>query len=163
MTISICLLTDFVFFSNGQFAIGLWLLFQYIGFPIANDPFYGPNSTFTGGDSTKYTKDECLSDEFGVECQKMKFGKYAALPDKPWIDEKCPECWIDFADPLPEDMRIDLHAWKYEGPGWSFVTDPPFWAKDVQVPLKCEPEQETTEPEATAVVETAVGGTTFRS
>lgn len=109
---------------------------QHIGYPIANDPFYGPKSSFTGRDATVELKDVRLGADFTEECQKQRFAKLTVLPtDKAWIDPKCPECWIDFTDPLPEDMRIDLHAWKYEGPGWKFETDLPVWAKNVTLPV----------------------------
>ncbi|OQV12083.1 RNA pseudouridylate synthase domain-containing protein 2 [Hypsibius exemplaris] len=114
---------------------------QHIGYPIVNDPFYGAKSTFTGKDAAvEYGKDDALGPAFADECQKQLFTKCTTLPDRPWIDPKCPECWLDFADPKPEDMRIDLHAWKYEGPGWKFATELPFWAKDVTVlPARTNP------------------------
>lgn len=58
-----------------------------------------------------------------------RWEKFDKLPTHPWVDEKCPECWIDFKDPREEELRIDLHAWKYEGPGWKFETELPEWAK----------------------------------
>lgn len=82
----------------------------------------------------EFSKLESLGPDFSDECQKMEFRKRSTLPDTPWVDTKCPECWIDFTDPKPENMRIDLHAWKYEGPGWKFATELPVWAKNVEVP-----------------------------
>jgi hypothetical protein len=125
---------------------------QHIGYPIANDPFYGPNSLLTGRGAAEEIADVRLGPEFTEECQKVKFTKLTALPDHPWSDAKCPECWIDFSDPLAEDMRIDLHAWKYEGPGWKFETELPLWAKDLKLL------EALTVPSQTASdVDTAVG------
>lgn len=42
----------------------------------------------------------------------------------------CEECIHPRSDPKPENMMIYLHAYKYSGPGWSYETEWPLWAKD---------------------------------
>lgn len=143
---------------------------QHIGYPIVNDPIYGPGcpkwvpDIRTGSArqivlETKAAAELSDRDPAAVipptedipQCVLEKtsrnlfvnsvgmtneddpvgyWEKRDKLPDEPWVDEKCPECWIDFKDPKPEDLRIDLHAWKYEGPGWKFETELPVWAKE---------------------------------
>lgn len=103
-----------------------------------NDPVYGANALYTGKDKIDPVGNDILTD-FPEECQRTKHFKLDKLPDDPWVDPKCPECWVKFEDPKEEDQRIDLHAWKYEGPGWKFETELPFWAKHISPSLISEP------------------------
>jgi len=44
-------------------------------------------------------------------------------------DPHCQECQTEYKDPLASTLVMYLHALKYSGPGWSFKTDLPTWAK----------------------------------
>lgn len=50
-------------------------------------------------------------------------------PDKLTTDTHCYECKVKYRDPKPRDLVMYLHAWKYRGPGWSYQTELPEWAK----------------------------------
>uniref|UniRef100_A0A146L739 Pseudouridylate synthase RPUSD2 n=1 Tax=Lygus hesperus TaxID=30085 RepID=A0A146L739_LYGHE len=49
--------------------------------------------------------------------------------DKMTTDPHCYECKVRYRDPKPKDLVMYLHAWKYRGPGWSYQTELPEWAK----------------------------------
>ncbi|XP_039281272.1 RNA pseudouridylate synthase domain-containing protein 2 isoform X3 [Nilaparvata lugens] len=44
-------------------------------------------------------------------------------------DPHCYECKVKYRDPKPSDLVMYLHAWKYRGPGWSYETELPEWAR----------------------------------
>uniref|UniRef100_A0A1B6MUR0 Pseudouridylate synthase RPUSD2 n=2 Tax=Cicadellinae TaxID=33370 RepID=A0A1B6MUR0_9HEMI len=50
-------------------------------------------------------------------------------PDKLTSDPHCYECKVKYRDPKPRDLVMYLHAWKYRGPGWSYQTELPEWAR----------------------------------
>ncbi|XP_021913301.1 uncharacterized protein C18B11.02c-like isoform X3 [Zootermopsis nevadensis] len=50
-------------------------------------------------------------------------------PDKMSTDKHCYECKVRYRDPKPRDLVMYLHAWKYKGPGWSYETELPDWAR----------------------------------
>ncbi|KAL5022047.1 hypothetical protein ScPMuIL_001202 [Solemya velum] len=45
-------------------------------------------------------------------------------------DENCDSCKKRFIDPGPEDLVMYLHALKYKGPDWEYMTSVPDWAKE---------------------------------
>ncbi|KAJ1844585.1 hypothetical protein LPJ70_002886, partial [Coemansia sp. RSA 2708] len=45
----------------------------------------------------------------------------------PGVCEKCSNPVLP--DPLPHELCIWLHAWRYSGPDWSFETELPEWAR----------------------------------
>ncbi|XP_047106611.1 RNA pseudouridylate synthase domain-containing protein 2-like [Schistocerca piceifrons] len=49
--------------------------------------------------------------------------------DKMTYDKHCYECKVRYRDPKPRDLVMYLHAWKYKGPGWSYETELPDWAR----------------------------------
>ena len=51
-------------------------------------------------------------------------------PKKLIVDPKCSECKLNFRDPSPKDLVMCLHALTYSGPGWSYSTEKPDWARD---------------------------------
>ncbi|KAJ2794500.1 DRAP deaminase [Coemansia guatemalensis] len=54
--------------------------------------------------------------------------------DGPRMCEVCEN--PNMPDPTPEQLCIWLHALRYSGPGWSFKTTLPDWAKDVAVEIE---------------------------
>ncbi|KAL1124187.1 hypothetical protein AAG570_001957, partial [Ranatra chinensis] len=50
-------------------------------------------------------------------------------PEKMTTDPHCYECKVRYRDPKPRDLVMYLHAWKYQGPGWSYQTELPEWAR----------------------------------
>jgi tRNA pseudouridine synthase 9 len=43
-------------------------------------------------------------------------------------DFPCPECALNRMDPIPDQLRIYLHSFKYNGEGWEYETGWPEWA-----------------------------------
>nr|CAD7458501.1 unnamed protein product [Timema tahoe] len=50
-------------------------------------------------------------------------------PSKTSCDPNCHDCKVHYRDPLPSDLVMYLHAWKYQGPGWCYQTQLPDWAQ----------------------------------
>lgn len=46
------------------------------------------------------------------------------------VEGGCSDCKLTRMDPLPEQLYIYLHAYKYVGQGWSYQTEMPFWARE---------------------------------
>ncbi|KAK7873077.1 hypothetical protein R5R35_000360 [Gryllus longicercus] len=65
-----------------------------------------------------------VATQTGQEAPDLTFN-----PDKLTWDEHCYECKVRYRDPKPKDLVMYLHAWKYKGPGWSYETELPDWAR----------------------------------
>ena len=105
-----------------------------MGYPIVNDPLYGPHPKVESLPEDPADNERDASEYADLMLDvRQQFSKLEALPTHPWVDPDCPECWINFVDPRPEELRIDLHCWKYAGPGWKFHTELPLWAKHVKI------------------------------
>jgi len=44
-------------------------------------------------------------------------------------DPHCYECKVKYRDPSPADLMMYLHALRYQGNGWSYQTELPYWAR----------------------------------
>ncbi len=87
----------------GSFIQFLFLISNdYKGFPIINDPLYGP------------------------------LPKEAARPVVPAdytpLDDTCPDCAQPYAHPVLQDLSMCLHALAYRTPAWAFEVPRPDWA-----------------------------------
>lgn len=107
---------------------------QYLGFPIINDPLY--NNAFWRELMTseeKYKRNDWLEK---VKAMAQEMSKNLCMDDEeaPYDSDSsiCPDCENPRMDPQPENMRIDLHAYKYSGPMGTFSTSLPDWAGQVQ-------------------------------
>jgi tRNA pseudouridine synthase 9 len=112
---------------------------QHLGFPIANDPIYcckhsaftATQSAIVGGQVNREdVKIELAKrDEIIAELKKRDPNESEYYED----DEKaCIGCLHPKRDPSSEELEIYLHAYKYEGPGWSFEIkeeDRPVWTR----------------------------------
>ncbi|XP_075213779.1 rluA pseudouridine synthase 2 [Lycorma delicatula] len=65
-----------------------------------------------------------VATQTGHEAPDLSFN-----PDKMTYDPHCYECKVKYRDPKPRDLVMYLHAWKYRGPGWSYETELPAWAR----------------------------------
>lgn len=65
-----------------------------------------------------------VATQTGQEAPDLSFN-----PEKLTWDEHCYECKVRYRDPKPKDLVMYLHAWKYKGPGWSYETELPDWAR----------------------------------
>ncbi|KAJ3382835.1 RNA pseudouridylate synthase domain containing protein 2 [Lobulomyces angularis] len=124
---------------------------QYLGFPIANDPIYCCSEVFgeEGGAKSEIQQDAILKkykaaafpldkDDFHT-INESKGGKDFVFDNESMNNDSlysieslvCQECKYPKEDPLPEQLMIYLHAFKYEKSGsWFFETELPVWAED---------------------------------
>ncbi|KAI9018131.1 pseudouridine synthase [Phycomyces nitens] len=113
---------------------------RYLGYPIANDPLYGNNTTWApmlhAGKRMSEEESKSLVDSL-LANSEYQDGDWQPVPEVPIPqpssadDRKCDECSIALiADPVPNDLYIWLHAWRYSGQDWAYETELPEWAKD---------------------------------
>ena len=119
---------------------------QYCGFPICRDPLYGSElwEGMLGEPGTKEwfeaakgvaqemrrRADEAEGAE-GAEGESARGERSERASDaepQP-TNLECPDCKHPKKDPRPEDLSMDLHAFKYSGPIGSFETALPIWAQ----------------------------------
>ncbi|RKO91316.1 pseudouridine synthase, partial [Blyttiomyces helicus] len=119
---------------------------QYLGHPIANDPIYcsdvwGPEQGKGGvaEDLTTRMMEDFERHAFPHEEEESQPAPDAERQDQtptPTTSDasdrvpNCLDCARRRADPIPEQLEIWLHSWKYEGEGWSFETPEPAFAGD---------------------------------
>ncbi|KAJ1943085.1 DRAP deaminase, partial [Linderina pennispora] len=131
---------------------------QYLGYPIANDPLYC-NAAVWGDQMGK--QGELPSD---TQCDDaLAPSGLSAANGEAWIplvrrmekwkdlqeeiergegDRVCDKCSIPaYPDPRPDQLCIWLHAWRYSGPGWSYATELPEWAKEAAKNIPTEQKQ----------------------
>ncbi|XP_063232751.1 uncharacterized protein LOC134536769 [Bacillus rossius redtenbacheri] len=65
-----------------------------------------------------------VATQTGHEAPDLSFNS-----EKMTTDRHCYECKVRYRDPKPKDLVMYLHAWKYKGPGWSYETELPEWAR----------------------------------
>ena len=104
---------------------------QYLGYPIANDPIYG---------SWRIFQDVATKGGEILDIESMLNRFYDLIPtvsstefeNSDSIDYllACTECKNLRMDPTPDQLLIYLHALKYEGDGWEYETDYPYWADE---------------------------------
>lgn len=113
-----------------------------LGHPIVNDPFYNIDNVEYPTRSKfiikvqdwaksmySYEQLEQLFQTFIKECEKVQADKTV---DKNQL-ERCTECGsLLYEDPDPRELKIWLHAWKYEDPqsDFSFTTALPPWVNE---------------------------------
>ncbi|KAL6055611.1 RNA pseudouridylate synthase domain containing protein 2 [Balamuthia mandrillaris] len=95
---------------------------QWLGFPIANDPIYGPGSALQT--EKKITNGEEKQKEV-EEAEEAKDGEEESKEGG-----RCNVCGEEaLPDPSPEELCIWLHAYSYSYHGkWSFCAGMPSWA-----------------------------------
>jgi tRNA pseudouridine32 synthase len=113
---------------------------QYLGYPIHNDPLY--NNVFWRNILLKDDEKDAIyksSDWIQkVKSMAQSLSKSSLFHQEDFSDYPetsfstssalCPDCENPLPDPDPLAMRIDLHAYKYEGPMGTFSTSLPEWA-----------------------------------
>ncbi|KAJ3011153.1 RNA pseudouridylate synthase domain containing protein 2 [Thoreauomyces humboldtii] len=117
---------------------------QWLGHPIANDPIYGSEIAWgpevgKGGLASGSISD-VLAKLTPTDEQRSVASEPAAPADPPvpvtndiMPFPDCEECTIRRVDPLPEQLTIWLHSWRYafsEGEGSSYETPVPSWAEE---------------------------------
>jgi len=67
------------------------------------------------------------SPDSGVEVENTE---ETETDPRPKGDPHCYECKVNYRDPSPADLMMYLHALRYQGNGWSYQTELPYWARD---------------------------------
>ncbi|ORY00915.1 pseudouridine synthase [Basidiobolus meristosporus CBS 931.73] len=99
---------------------------QYLGYPIANDPVYADESIWgpelgKGGVSKEQ-----------LEQVLAKLEEKGSEEDSSGKLQKCPDCdFFESEDPKPEELCIWLHALKYQCQDWTYETEMPAWAHEL--------------------------------
>ncbi|KAJ8325533.1 DRAP deaminase [Batrachochytrium dendrobatidis] len=109
---------------------------QFLGHPIANDPIYGCSEW--GKDMGKGGLDPKAVAMTANRVTAAVFPSEQELVDHDNVDDadadpiaNCVECRLKRSDPIPEQLVIWLHSWKYKGDsGWDFETSMPDWAHE---------------------------------
>lgn len=65
-----------------------------------------------------YIDDDFKRSIRGYQQEKMAFFEF------------CRECNSQYTDPLPHDLLIYLHCYRYQGDGWEYTASWPNWAKE---------------------------------
>ncbi len=95
-----------------------------MGFPIPNDPLYGPSASsirqsITASKNVTEEQFDQLVKEFNADYKSLTTNHF------------CDECGYQvFSDENPKDLIIYLHAYKYYANDgeWKFEAPPPEWA-----------------------------------
>ncbi|KAG0175302.1 hypothetical protein DFQ28_001831 [Apophysomyces sp. BC1034] len=104
---------------------------RYLGYPIANDPLYGNQTSWAPMLQTSHTMTE---PEAQTVQQKLLQNCAEEELELPTDDGRCSDCGVALmADPKPDELYIWLHAWRYSGNGWSYETELPEWAKVAEI------------------------------
>ncbi|KAJ3060564.1 hypothetical protein HDU98_003493 [Podochytrium sp. JEL0797] len=108
---------------------------QFLGHPIANDPLYA---------DVKVWGDACGKGG-GVDMEAVSARIKAGKVKRGVVEEdeirkagegngvgeaECLRCVHTMPDPTREQLKMDLHSWKYSGEGWAYETERPEWAVD---------------------------------
>ena len=83
------------------------------------------NDNFSKTDLNECKGDSCNAQMASNDKEFPRFNTALAT-----TDPDCRECKVTYNDPKPEELVMYLHALKYEGPGWSYRTSVPAWARD---------------------------------
>ena len=92
---------------------------HWLGFPIVNDPLYGPIKTHSLSQSNRNiikSKEEIEQEGGDPICP---FCIQPFMVNKPGVDE----------EENGDHLCIWLHAWTYEGNNWKYETELPSWTK----------------------------------
>ncbi|CAG9858944.1 unnamed protein product [Phyllotreta striolata] len=82
------------------------------------------NSSCSSGSGNNIDVKVTVATQTGQEAPDLAFNH-----EKMTVDKHCYECKVRYRDPKPQDLVMYLHAWKYRGPGWEYVTELPDWAQ----------------------------------
>lgn len=96
-------------------------------------------------DETVINDDEMKDKDMGEECERKSLKNEVSdkvgateievkeeekvVESSEFKDPHCQECQLEYKDPPPSTLVMYLHALRYSGPGWTFKTDLPSWAK----------------------------------
>jgi len=103
----------------------------FAGHPIVNDPLYCNDQWGKDGGKGGVSASELPSIVERFDDATLTHDQLPAVQLENTDDvTSCPDCTNPYPDPLPGDLVMWLHAVTYEGPGWSYSTEIPEWAKE---------------------------------
>jgi tRNA pseudouridine synthase 9 len=95
---------------------------QHLGHPIANDPIYSSsaweNYISGSGEQIREVVDQVTAKAYAGDVPHDE------------LFTGCIECRDKRQDPIPEQLVIWLHAFKYESDAWNYETSLPEWAQE---------------------------------
>jgi hypothetical protein len=104
---------------------------RYLGYPIANDPIYGYSTAWT----QHFPSGQALLNPNPIIQTMIDTAPYDYMDDDPENKTGLPRCQIcnvpvPQSDPIPSQLSLWLHAYKYQGENWSYETPHlPLWAQ----------------------------------
>jgi 23S rRNA-/tRNA-specific pseudouridylate synthase len=105
---------------------------QYLGFPIVNDPLYHQEKVWgpSLGKQQELNQEQQQDIVSKLSTVVFPWDKEEEREDTEPTDELyCLDCTLNRADPTADQLKLYLHALKYEADGWSYETPLPEWAK----------------------------------
>jgi hypothetical protein len=105
---------------------------RYLGYPIANDPIYGYSTAW----SDRFLVKQKLIDPSHIIQSMIDLAPYDYMDDDPLNKTGLPRCQVcnvpvPPTDPIPAQLSLWLHAYKYSSSSWSYQTPSlPMWAQD---------------------------------
>lgn len=105
---------------------------RYLGYPIANDPIYGYSTAW----SDRIIGGQGINDASKIIKTMIDTAPYDYMDDDPNNKSglsRCQVCNVPVpqSDPIPAQLSLWLHAYKYSGKNWSYKTPTlPLWAHD---------------------------------
>ncbi|KAI7896933.1 uncharacterized protein EV154DRAFT_491277 [Mucor mucedo] len=104
---------------------------RYLGHPIANDPIYGYSTAW----SERIIRGQTIHDVPAMIKTMVATAPYDYMDDDPTNTTvaRCQDCNVPVpqSDPIPAQLSLWLHAYKYAGPHWTYQTPQlPAWAHD---------------------------------
>lgn len=108
---------------------------RYLGYPIANDPIYGYSTAWSDRllpSASTFTDPQRLDSVLNT---MIETAPYDYMDDDPTNTTlpRCVQCHVPITDtdPLPAQLALWLHAYRYAGNGWSYTTRQlPAWASE---------------------------------
>ena len=101
---------------------------QYLGYPIHNDPLYASIDIWGPNQGKGELSQEELKRITTALALRLNDEDPGYLEDQEDNQVECLDCSHPRSDPPLQNLLIWLHSMKYEGQGWSYRTQEPFWA-----------------------------------
>uniref|UniRef100_H2Z6U7 Pseudouridine synthase RsuA/RluA-like domain-containing protein n=1 Tax=Ciona savignyi TaxID=51511 RepID=H2Z6U7_CIOSA len=93
---------------------------KHLGYPIINDPIYNNPIWDDVSHPSPFKRGRDLCKKF-ADVQHQNSSLHLHSSDV--YDPFCQQCSRQLIDPTPDKLRMDLHAWKYSSPNWSFESE----------------------------------------
>jgi 23S rRNA-/tRNA-specific pseudouridylate synthase len=101
---------------------------QYLGYPIVNDPLYNQEKVWGPALGKQQELNQEEQQDIVSKLSTIVF-PWDKLEEMNQDELYCLDCQLNRPDPTTEQLKLYLHALKYESNDWSFETPFPEWAK----------------------------------